>query len=345
MSAKTKELVLTAPETGDRSTGIGASEVSALVGMHPRLTAFDLWILKKKLLEGAPATEVMDTGNFLQRPIAELYQERTGKRLTLLFDQLIRHPERPWQFASPDALDEPEREVDEIKNVGPGQARRWGEAGSDEVPDEVICQVTWQISTLGYERGRAVALINGHRLAHYPIPFDRDIENHLLEAADRFMRQNLQADIPPPATNSETAQRLLRRVFPRDVSAIRPAIEEEVELIGLLHKIKRMEAKCTGVKENLELALRAAIGNSAGIEAPGLPTITWKRTKDSLKTDWEAVAQEALGCLQLIASAKGASEEDARTVAAGAVSGLMEKYTHVKPGYRRFLAPVPEEEE
>jgi hypothetical protein len=48
--------------------------------------------------------------------------------------------------------------------------------------------------------------------------------------------------------------------------------------------------------------------------------VTWKRTKDREDTDWRGLANDALGLLDPVT-----------------IAGLIERYTTVKPGTRRFV--------
>src|SRR5437763_1146164 len=85
-----------------RRAGLGGSEISALAGLNPWMSAFDLWLLKCGLAEPQPQTPIMKVGLKLEPAIAELYSEETGLELETC--PLMRHETIPFIQGSPDRL-------------------------------------------------------------------------------------------------------------------------------------------------------------------------------------------------------------------------------------------------
>src|SRR5690606_20315779 len=82
----------------ERKTGIGGSEVAAIFGEHPFLTARELWERKTGRAVEQPETPAMRRGRLLEDVAAQLYSEETGRQLRR--QPLRRHREHSFLLAS-----------------------------------------------------------------------------------------------------------------------------------------------------------------------------------------------------------------------------------------------------
>jgi putative phage-type endonuclease len=278
-----------------RKSGIGGSEIAALLGLDPYRTAHDLYLEKTGRGPERQDSEPAFWGRILEEPIAQVYAQRTG--VTLRPSTTLVHPSRPWQLATPDRLvfQKPELHVPdwglEAKNKGFRQAPHWGAEGTDLVPEAVALQCHWGMSVTDLPRWDVAMLLNGNQLRIYTLYRDPAIEAGLLEVAENFWRRHVQADTPPPVDGSEGCDRMLRALFPRERRPLAPApIEAEHWVLGrkaLLEQRKQIDEQ---IAEH-EALLKLAIGDQEGVEGPW-GRATWKTATGTI--DWKAAA-DALG--------------------------------------------------
>ena len=144
-------MTLTAEQLALRQTGIGASEIAAVAGLDPHRTPLDVWMLKRGLAGPFAGNEFTRWGDRLEAVIAGAYAEARGVLLDTR--DTLRHAGEPWMLATPDrvVLDSAgaEERLLQVKNRGLRQADRWGEPGTDQVPDAVAAQCHWEMAVTG----------------------------------------------------------------------------------------------------------------------------------------------------------------------------------------------------
>ena len=298
-----------------RSRGIGGSEIAAILGLDPRRDAFSVYAEKVGLVpHNYEPNDRMEAGKFLEQGIAAWYAKRTGQEIEWC-DTTRCHPDREWQVWSPDALvlgNENgiagiRRHIGGVdaKNVSYDQSARWGEPGTDSVPDYIHLQCQWYASGEDLPWWDVAACFGGNDLRIYRVNRDAQIEAAILEEAERFWRGNVLARVPPPPGPSPATVDALRQMFPRNVQALRCATAEEAQLLTDLKTANEewevVNRRCTEIENRLKLS----IGEAEGLIA-GKYKLTWRREKDSTGPDWEKLARELALRLALLQHKIGA---------------------------------------
>src|SRR5579863_9341581 len=161
-----------------RSRGIGASEISAVVGLNPYMSAYDLWLSKTSRLHGFPweQNERARWGKLLEKSIAQGFEEQTHKNIEWCDKTLTG--KHPYQVYTPDAwlCDEPAGL--DCKNIALDHSDKFGEEYTDAVPDYIALQCLWSCSASGMEKWYVAALFGGNTLKPYVVEADKDIEEH-----------------------------------------------------------------------------------------------------------------------------------------------------------------------
>lgn len=313
--------MLTPEQLAIRKTGIGASEIAAVVGESPWESPLDVWARKVGLVE--PEEETMATllGHRLEEVVAELYAERHGGKITK--GHTMRHPKISFALATPDRIvhRDADRHLLEIKTVGQRQAYRWGPEGTLEIPIEYLLQTQWQMLVDGARKVHLAALLLGDRdLRVYEIPFVPQLAVELVESGRIFWEEYVLAGVEPPVDGCTKAVEYFRRRYPE---ARGPMLRAETpEVLGALEmlRVARAQAKAAAAaEEEAKARVQAIIGEAAGIEWDG-GIVTWKNNRPSEVTDWKAVA-----------------------MAAGASDDMIKKNTIKKPGPRVFRTSFREE--
>lgn len=275
-----------------RMTGVGASEVWDV--LNGGIVTYARKVGEAEPFEGNSLTEF---GHRIERVIAEAYAER-HPGIRVFTPGTLRHPKHEWALATldrvvaPPGIGRPARaqwiEGLEIK-VSFFSDADYGE-GADEVPEKYAVQVQWQMEVADLEQVTLVPLVRGD-YREYPIQRDRETGGMLLDIVGRFWRDHVLARVPPPVDGSRAYTEFLRRRYSKDSD---PALAPTPELRRLVDRVRKAKRIAKRVEELESLAsnqLRAAIGNSAGVE--GL--CTYKLQKGSTYT----VTREAGRVLRL----------------------------------------------
>lgn len=304
-----------------RSTGIGGTDISAIMGLSPYKTAFDVWALKRGLISEPPPSKRMHFGKLLEQVIASEYCREMAQRTGQIWRDSSSHVEpwiadwvvswddntrvnlcRPWQLYTPDAWAIPvggpytNRRGLDCKNVSLDQAHHWGEEGTDDIPVWILCQFHWYMSASGVGQWDAAMLLGGNNFRIYSVHRDEEIEAVLLETGERWWKRHIVDGIEPEIGASAGAKEYLRKRFPRSLGNIRAATATEENLLMEYAAVRTEFDYIEEQKLKLENEIKGAIGEADGITWPG-GKVTWRKTKDRYETDWEAAAKWMLPAL------------------------------------------------
>lgn len=265
-----------------RLSAIGSSDAPVIAGESPYRSALELWAEKTGRLPvpepDAETARLFRIGHLMEPLLLQLYTEETGRR-TRREPRLLRHRERPWMVASLDARVVGEPRIVECKW---SHARRW--SGDEAVPGDVAVQVQHAMAVAGAEAADVVALV-GPRLRIVEVPRDDAFIGDLVELEREFW-SHVESDTPPDPDGSESARHTIARLHPADDGVLLPATPDLAELVDLYRAAKATKAAAEDSERGIANALRAVIGDAAGIE--GL--VTYRKSADATRTNWPAVA-------------------------------------------------------
>lgn len=271
-------MAFTEQEREERRRTLGASDVAAVVGMNPWKTQHDVWLEKMGLADDQ--NDIRTRAGELVEPVAlQLYCEETGASVAS-FGTIV-HPRHPWMSATPDFAVFGRRVVGEAKFVGWRVAPHWG-SGPEDVPDYYRPQGEWQMEVCDADECHFAALVGGPDFRRYTVKRDRDLAGLLVEICGKFWRDNVVARKAPSVDGSENAREMLKKLFPRDTTPLKPATPEVEEIARLLVGAKRSRMAAEAYEATLENRLREAIGDGAGFFSDGW-VATWKTAKNGVR--------------------------------------------------------------
>jgi putative phage-type endonuclease len=202
-----------------RRLGIGASDTPSILGLSSWGSAYSVWAEKTGLVEPEDLSdcEWIEMGNVLERPIFELWKERTGSRGEMWAqNESIKHQHHDWMRCTPDAtayfLHERRQNV-QIKNVGAHKTKEW----ADGVPLIYQVQVQHEMAVLGPAclETIVVVLIGGQKLKWFTVERnDRFIESLIVKLAEFW--DLVESKTPPPIDGSEATLETINRLHPDD---------------------------------------------------------------------------------------------------------------------------------
>ena len=306
------------------SLALGGSDIGAILGVDDSFKdAHAVWVEKKfgRDYEAQPSIRMV-IGKALEQGIAKIYTHQTGREVEW-FDRTVQHPERAYQVFTPDAFCLAERGGLDCKNVSLDQSYKWGESIT-EIPASVYLQAMWYMSATDLDFWDVAVLVAGNELRTYRVERDGPAEKQMLNYAREWWERYLVGDDEPPLTGAKSTHQYLQRIFP---THRRPDMAQpttlQLEYILSYIKVRADQVKLFGLRSEMEAEIKRMIGPREGLEfAQG--KITWRKTKDGTKTDWQSIA---LGLLN------EKPKEQRET--------LIGLHTTPKPGSRRFLLNSP----
>lgn len=310
-----------------RRTGIGGSDIAAILGLSPWRTPVDVYL--DKVGESPLDTDLGEPaywGTVLEDVVAAEFRKRTGRRVQRV-RSILRHPGHEWALASIDRALVAEgtraRADDgvlkgatgllECKTGGAHALQHWrGDDGSDSLPVHYAAQCMWYLAVTGLEVCEVAALIGGQSYLIRRVERDEETIRAMLDQAEAFWRRHvLERRAPEPKTGADAA-----KLFPQDSGDLID-ITTDPDALALLNDLRSYRARIADIeaeRDAIEDAIKARIGPASGLALDGKPVVTWKAAKPSARTDWRAVA-----------------------TAAGATPELIQQHTETTAGSRRLL--------
>lgn len=286
--------MLTEEQLKLRLTGIGGSEIGALVDLHPYMKPIDVYASKVHPNREGDNFHT-ERGKFFERPTADWWAHRHEAALREV--GTLIHPDHRVVLATPDFLARPTAgaELDlSVKCPGPRTRHHWGELGSDEVPPYAYAQVQWELAILeklhGITRAVVVAPLDGD-LAEFPIDADRDLQDHLIGAAERFWRDHVAKRNPPPPDASKEYTEFIRKAFPESGPGLPQADAEALLAAQELRRAKMAKKVADEAEARARQVLEMKIGNGGGLVGPDWK-ITFKLTKGKPALDLAGLVAE-----------------------------------------------------
>lgn len=251
----------------ERTVGIGGTDISAILGLNPWRSPFDVYLEKTGQLGRSPEDNRKLWGKRLQRVIAEAYSEETRRPVEWV-DRTMRSS-RDFQLWTPDALCTEEARGLDCKTCGLDQADKWGDTGTAEVPDYVALQCAWYMSAGEQEYWDVALLVAGSDFRIFTIQRDMEIEGMILDAGEKFWADHVVAGVAPEITATDTTTEWLKKRFPKNDGAVRLAGEEEIALLDEYRGAYEDYKIAEKLNDDLEVKIKFQIGDSDGLKWSG----------------------------------------------------------------------------
>jgi putative phage-type endonuclease len=277
----------------ERKSRIGASEVSAALGLNPYKSPFQLWAEKTGLLEAPELnTEAIRWGARLEAPIALGWSEETGKDVEQAGD-LLAHSKHHWLVATPDYY-VGESELLECKLSGSPQVAAQFKDGN--TPDWFQTQCIIQLACTERDAAHIAALLSGTRLETRIVTRDAYVEELILGSLMQFW-ELVQKKTPPPLVDNDND--IMGELYPVDPHKEIELGCDATLLVDLYEeakaKKKRAESEVSRLQAEIKMRLGGARTATAGAYRINLSEVKTSRLDtDRLRSERLAVYQEYL---------------------------------------------------
>lgn len=205
----------------------------------------------------------------------------------------------------------PGRPVVDVKtSLGYGARHRFGADGTDELDTSVILQMHGYLQLTGAEVAYVAALVPGPELKIYTIRADKEMTTLIEDGLAEFWHCVL-TDTPPQPRSEADARSLWAR---HSEGLVIDADRDLHEMLLTLADVKA-EAKALAKQEQeLKDALFPRLADAETVQWGGQTIATYKANKDSVKVDWEKMANENVPNMHRIIDAYKTTQPGARVL-------------------------------
>jgi len=325
------ERQVTTPDTPEdewlakRKLGISATDIAAISGLNPYKTIYDVFLEKLDLVEPTPDNPRMRWGRRMEDVLAEDYERMTGYKTVKT--GLLHNPYLPLVIGTPDRLVfEPDKPTVsscpnkglEIKTAGIRQKDRWGEPGTDNIPEEYLCQCLWYMAVTDLDEWDVIVSIAGTEPVIYTIRRNEELIEELIRRAEAFWDKNISTKEPPEVDESESAREMLNRLYQKADLDLIESDEKLDKLVSALERQRQFREIAESNERYLQNRIKAVIGDHEGVVGEwGM--ITWKKTRNRTDFDTKRFVSEH--------------------------PDLAKQYTVTRPGHRVFRITYKKEDE
>lgn len=262
---------------------IGGTRAASILGVGFQ-TPFQVWseMTNKVEREDISGLERIEAGQFMEDAAARWFEHRTKVQVRPS-PGLIVDERYPWLSGSPDrllVLPDGTPGVLECKNTHGMAKRDWHTSEDADAPLIVPAGYQVQLQTYlritGFEVGYFAAIVGGNHLETPRMKRNDEFIAAMLEELERFLREHVVKDIPPPVTGRDLD--CIRRLFPRDTGETRTANHNAPESLALKELI-RVKAEIKALQKGADEAqaiLCASMKEATELVTP-YGVATWRR--------------------------------------------------------------------
>lgn len=245
-----------------RRTGIGGSDIGAVMGYNKYKNASDVW---REKVYGITEneTEKMRFGTLLEEVVALEFSSRYNLEVKKP-KYILRSRNYPYLIASIDyfVYENGEQGILEVKTTSSFVYKSW----SNYLPMNYYLQLQHYLLVSGLKWGYIAILINGQQLERMKFEKDEEAQEMIIKEGEKFW-QYVSQRIPPPVTDKT------QDIIPEG------SIEATLDILTLYNDINDIKAQIKALEEKLELKtseLVELIKDKEEVIMNGTPIITYK---------------------------------------------------------------------
>ena len=207
-----------------RKTGIGGSDVGAVLGLNKYTSSLKLYGNKLSLIPDFKGNNSTEWGIKLEPLVRDEFAMRNSEFEVYECDFTIQHPDHKIANCNVDGIIyDPETKtagVYEGNTASIYMAKDWNlyydEDGNEkyQIPDYYQLQVQWNMGVTGLLWGFVAVLIGGSDYRDIRVEFDQELFNIMLAESNKFWNENVLKNIPPPPDGSKSSGEYIKSMYP-----------------------------------------------------------------------------------------------------------------------------------
>lgn len=266
---------------GERRNGLGASDLSTILGLNPWQDLHGLWLDKVHGI-GQDENWRMRIGTALEPIVRGIFEEQ--QELEVEACGLLQSRAHPFLRCTPDGITS-DGGLFEAKTTSWWNAEAWAD---DQTADHAEVQVHGGMIVTGIRHAWVAAMVDGNpdRVHIRRVEYDAELAELIVAASEAFWTQYVEARVEPPLTGASLAW--AREHFPlREPEQTVDIGAAGRELFDQLTAARRARRAAENRCKSIEAQLIALTGGAGRIEALGVPlgtrkTVTTRRVSQDL---------------------------------------------------------------
>lgn len=196
-----------------RATGIGGSDVGAIIGVSKWESPLSLWGKKSGRIEDDfEENEAMEWGKLLEEVIIEKFKRKHPELEVYYQPGSFKHRDRDWQLANPDAIAyNPASDTWHIVEIKTAAYEDEWDEKTGRIPLSYRAQVLWYMDTFGFGSAFVATLFSGRKYREFYIEgsaFEQDLNRDAVEAWRGYLTEDKQPDYDGSEATYETVRKL-----------------------------------------------------------------------------------------------------------------------------------------
>lgn len=288
----------------DRKKGIGGSDISAILGLNPYKTAYDVWLDKTGQVEEGFENENTVAGHILEDAVAKMAEHKFNIKVeeSTTGNELYVHPRHKIIRGTPDRFyldlthDNLNHGIMEIKTTQKPIKSK------EDIPMMWVLQLVWYMGIYNELREDkdqmlygALAYIHSGRFLDFgyePYLFNEEMQNlfnYMLEQAEKFWNDYVLTNTPPPAQTSEDIIKVFGKPEQKMKDATKELLNDYNELKAMKAQQKELEEKIAGYEESIKMFIG---GEYEGVSYNGENIVKWSFAKGRESFDKKKLAED-----------------------------------------------------
>lgn len=259
----------------ERQSGIGGSDVAAILGLSKWRTPLDVYNSKVGEVSDEGDNASMEWGRRLEPVIRQAYSDKTGRAVECP-GHLFRSGDHPFMIANVDGLCADR--VLEIKTARTGAD--WGEEGTDEIPEYYLTQVQHYMTVTGKELCDVAVLIGASDFRIYTVKNDPELAALLIKEEEKFWQCVMDHTPPAPRSLAE-----ISKTFPVSRPETIEATDEVAKALDTLRAVREEMDKAKEIESAVLATIQGYMGTNESLGVGGQIVATWKSCKAVARLD------------------------------------------------------------
>lgn len=276
-----------------RRSGIGGSDISAILGMNPWTTPVDVYTSKVNPPDAEDKGNLaMRIGTELEDLVAKLFEEQTGKSVerynkTIQDGILLGNVDRLVVPAGSKVASH----KGEIRATEGVECKTSSDLAWAEIPLHYQLQCQWYMGLIPSltKMYVPVLFLKYKDFRIYELERDQAVIDKIQDYARKWWAKHVEAGVCPEATTYTEASDLYPKSRSASVVATDEVLRAVVSLGSINEQIKALEEQAAKEKTTICKFLK---DNDTLTNNQGMMLATWKTNKDSLKVDYKGVVKE-----------------------------------------------------